>query len=89
MLLSIFRSSRKLCHVVPQDRGTEFIRNVDKDLPIEPAEHTRRLESSSTLLYEPHTLPDVLNAIVDNRGHSVAQLVQVMRYKPEGRGFDS
>jgi hypothetical protein len=23
------------------------------------------------------------------RGHAVAQLVEVLRYKPEGRGFDS
>jgi hypothetical protein len=24
-----------------------------------------------------------------NKGHAVAQLVEALRYKPEGRGFDS
>ena len=24
-----------------------------------------------------------------NRGHAVVQLVEALRYKPEGRGFDS
>ena len=24
-----------------------------------------------------------------NRGHAVTQLVEALRYKPEGRGFDS
>jgi hypothetical protein len=26
---------------------------------------------------------------VQNLGHAVAQLVEALRYKPEGRGFDS
>jgi hypothetical protein len=26
---------------------------------------------------------------IDNLGHAVAQLVEVLCYKPEGRGFDS
>jgi len=28
-------------------------------------------------------------ASYQEKGHAVAQLVEVLRYKPEGRGFDS
>ena len=29
------------------------------------------------------------NSLSKVRGHAVAQLVEALRYKPEGRGFDS
>ena len=31
----------------------------------------------------------ILGATVQNLGDAVAQLVEALRYKPEGRGFDS
>jgi hypothetical protein len=31
----------------------------------------------------------ILNVYRDRAGHAVAQLVEAMRYEPEGRGFDS
>jgi hypothetical protein len=32
---------------------------------------------------------DLEDVIENVRGHAVAQLVEALRYKPEGRGFDS
>jgi len=32
---------------------------------------------------------DIDNKLPSYRGHAVAQLVKALRYKPEGRGFDS
>jgi len=29
------------------------------------------------------------NEVLSKMGHAVAQLVEALRYKPEGRGFDS
>jgi len=30
-----------------------------------------------------------MGTVHEDRGHAVAQLVEALRYKPEGRGFDS
>ena len=35
------------------------------------------------------TVADILNTVYDGRGTAVAQLVEALRYKSEGRGFDS
>ena len=32
---------------------------------------------------------NIINLLILAMGHAVAQLVEVLRYKPEGRGFDS
>ena len=34
-------------------------------------------------------IEDINTLILCKRGHAVAQLVEALRYKPEGRGFDS
>ena len=35
------------------------------------------------------TLSAVYKMLLNTQGHAVAQLVETLRYKPEGRGFDS
>ena len=32
---------------------------------------------------------EIISNIINSRGHAVAQLVEALRYKPEGRGIDS
>ena len=36
---------------------------------------------------ERHCINDML--VTEGWGHAIAQLVEALRYKPEGRGFDS
>ena len=31
---------------------------------------------------------DILSATIKKKGYAMAQLVEALRYKPEGRGFD-
>jgi hypothetical protein len=36
-----------------------------------------------------YSLPILEQVFLGNKGHAVSQLVEAMRYKPEGRRFDS
>jgi hypothetical protein len=45
---------------------------------------------ATALCNKPHTVRIFLNFVIyeKNKGHAVAQLVEVLLYKPEGRGFN-
>ena len=49
------------------------------------------MKSGTLKLLEPSGPVQACNgiALFMNAGHTVAQLVEALRYKPEGRGFDS
>jgi len=53
----------------------------------------KRISSLYKLVFlKPRNIILTLNELVvttENLGHAVAQLVEALRYKPEGRGFDS
>ena len=49
---------------------------------------SRSLARFSPANIDPPTL-HIYVPITDAVGHAVAQLVEALRYKPEGRGFDS
>ena len=43
----------------------------------------------SELKFQATLLLHYIKPVAWNRGYAVAQLVEALRYKPEGRGFDS
>jgi hypothetical protein len=57
--------------------------DVERLWPIQPRQ--RRLEENTKV----RRMREISNGVAFTMGHAVAQLVEALRYKPEGCGFDS
>jgi len=55
----------------------------------EPQDHTDKLIRRHTSVVNCNCYFNERTSVYPGGGHAVAQLVEALRYKPEGRGFDS